>query len=230
MSEEIQNASPKTKNKRKAPIVIGIVAAVLVVAGAGFWVWHEQPSFCSAICHTPMDAYGKTYDGSQDFQGNKLDATEASSMLAYQHANLAGTTCMGCHVPTLSEQVGEGMAWLSGDYYITGTNANGDALIETRSLSDLTEARGVAKTEFCQNDTCHADTPDRESLIAKTEYLGTYNPHLMRHGEVDCGMCHKGHSQSVNVCTECHASAPVPDGWLDMASAQEKGVIPTVNK
>ena len=41
---------------RRWPIVVGVVAVVLVAAGAGFWVWHEQPGFCNAICHDPMDA------------------------------------------------------------------------------------------------------------------------------------------------------------------------------
>ena len=46
--------APKKRPKR-GWIVAGAVAAVIVVAGAGFWVWHEQPSFCNAICHSPMD-------------------------------------------------------------------------------------------------------------------------------------------------------------------------------
>ena len=49
MAEE-NNASqpgapaPKRKAKR-GWIVGGVIAAVIVVAGAGFWVWHETPSF-----------------------------------------------------------------------------------------------------------------------------------------------------------------------------------------
>ena len=53
--------APKKRPKR-GWIVAGVVAAVIVVAGAGFWVWHEQPSFCNAICHSPMDYYVETYD------------------------------------------------------------------------------------------------------------------------------------------------------------------------
>lgn len=48
--------APK-KPRRKGWIIAGVVAAVIIVAGAGFWVWHEQPSFCNAICHSPMDYY-----------------------------------------------------------------------------------------------------------------------------------------------------------------------------
>ena len=36
-------------------IVGVVVAVVLVCAGGGFYVWHNQPSFCNAICHEPMD-------------------------------------------------------------------------------------------------------------------------------------------------------------------------------
>lgn len=52
---EAEKAAKKA-GKKKWPIVVGVVAVVLIAAGAGFWVWHEQPSFCAAICHTPMDA------------------------------------------------------------------------------------------------------------------------------------------------------------------------------
>ena len=58
--EDAQAPSPKRKAKR-GWIIGGVVAAVIVVAGAGFWVWHETPSFCNAICHSPMDSYVDTY-------------------------------------------------------------------------------------------------------------------------------------------------------------------------
>ena len=45
----------KLARRKKRGIVVGVIVAVIVVAGAGFWVWHEQPSFCNAICHSPMD-------------------------------------------------------------------------------------------------------------------------------------------------------------------------------
>lgn len=217
--------------KKKRLITVSVVAVVVVVAIIGLLVWHEQPSFCSAICHTPMDAYGKTYDGHVDEFGNELTPEEADTMLAYAHSKyMGGITCMGCHEPVLSEQVSEGLKWVSGDYYIEGYNQDGDALLEPRSLADLTEARGVPAVEFCVNEKCHVTTPDREALIEKTKYLESeYNPHLERHEAITCGTCHKGHTQSVNYCTECHASAPVPDGWLSMSEAQEMGVIPEIN-
>ena len=43
---------------RKKLITCGvIIVVVLGAAGVGFWTWHETPSFCGAICHSPMDSY-----------------------------------------------------------------------------------------------------------------------------------------------------------------------------
>ena len=55
MSDSSQEKKPSAKKRtRKWPIVVGVVVVVLVAAGAGFLVWHEQPGFCNAICHSPM--------------------------------------------------------------------------------------------------------------------------------------------------------------------------------
>ena len=55
---EAAGASPAPqRHGRGTAVVVAVVAAILVVAGVGMWVWHEQPSFCGAICHTPMDNY-----------------------------------------------------------------------------------------------------------------------------------------------------------------------------
>ena len=51
--------SPKRPVQKKW-IVLGVVVAVIVVAGAGFWAWHNTPGFCNAFCHSPMDAYVET--------------------------------------------------------------------------------------------------------------------------------------------------------------------------
>ena len=60
-----------------------VVVAVAIIAGAGLWVWHEQPSFCAAICHVPMDPYLETYD--EQFQGrNRKYYTITDSGRHYQ--------------------------------------------------------------------------------------------------------------------------------------------------
>ncbi len=87
---------------RKTGITIAVVAVVLVAAIGGLWVWHEQPSFCNAVCHDPMDSYV------EDWQ-------EGSTLMAARHSE-AGVTCLQCHEPEIAEQVSEVVAWVSGDF------------------------------------------------------------------------------------------------------------------
>lgn len=236
MENETKQASEKRpRSKKKAGIVAGVVAAVVVVAGAGFYVWHEQPSFCNAICHIPMDAYVESYlDGEYDKYGVALESEEAKNgMLAYMHGHsLTGQSvdCLGCHVPTLQEQISEGIGWVTGGYEVIPQNLQGQWPLATRSLDDLVEARGLESGSlFCMNDGCHVtssgDPMTREDLIAETADLSeARNPHEEPHGEVACGDCHKAHTQSVNACSECHDDAPLPEGWLSVSAAkiQEK--------
>lgn len=196
------------------PIVVGTVALVLVVAGMGFWVWHEQPSFCGAICHTPMDPYVQTYDqplgaAGVDKWGNQVEDT--SSMLAVAH-KASGKTCLDCHVPTLGEQMAEGATWVTGGYGVPLAEAG---------LEGLTAARGLEPDEFCMNDACHSLT--RDDLANATADLAR-NPHLAYHGDISCGQCHKAHRASVNYCSQCHADAETPAGWL---TAKESALLPT---
>lgn len=39
------------------------------------------------------------------------------------------------------------------------------------------------------------------------------------HEELECTTCHKAHRASVMYCTQCHAQAEVPEGWLSMAES-----------
>ncbi|MDY2625194.1 MAG: cytochrome c3 family protein [Coriobacteriales bacterium] len=228
-------AKPKKAKmrKKKKLTIAGVVVGVVIVACVGFGVWHETPGFCGAICHTPMDPYLATYEtGTHDKLGNELTPTEASSMLSYKHKPyMGGMRCMDCHKPVIGQQVSEGTNWITGNYAVAGTNALGQTYLESRSLADLSEGIGVKEDEFCLNSGCHVATPDRKALFEKTKYLESeYNPHSQRHGDIDCSQCHKAHTQSVNYCTECHATAPVPDGWLTMDEAREKGVVTTPSK
>ena len=140
---EAAGASPAPKRRgRRTAVVAAVVAAILVVAGVGMWVWHEQPSFCGAICHTPMDNYLTTYESdlnspATDKWGNEV--ADPHTMLAAYHGKL-GNDCMDCHVPTLSEQIGEGAAWVAGNYNFP--------LVE-RTASELTKASGRDADELC---------------------------------------------------------------------------------
>lgn len=210
-AESTAKPSPTSKRKRtRTAIIAGVAVAIVIVAGAGFWVWHEQPSFCGAICHTPMDNYLATYEAdlnepTTDKWGNEV--TDPHSMLAAYHGKL-GNTCMDCHIPTLGEQVSEGGAWLTGNYAFP--------LVE-RTANELTETSGREPDELCLNEACHNIT--RDDLVEKTAEMGIYNPHEAHHMELECTTCHKAHRASVMYCTQCHAQAEVPEGWLSMGES-----------
>lgn len=220
-SANTSNDTPKKKkSKKKLGLVIGVIAAVVVVAGVGFFVWHEQPSFCNAICHTPMDAYLPTYESDPnasgiDKWGNKVEY--ASSMLAPTHRAQNENTCLSCHVPTISEQVNEGVAWVTGNYE-TVTTQTGMQVVPEKSLKDLTAASGKKPDEFCLNSSCHNMT--RQQLIEVTADYER-NPHMPQHGEVMCSECHKAHRASVNYCSKCHSDSPIPEGWLNQTASDK---------
>ena len=208
-----QPAAKRPMEKRKRlGITLGCIAVVLVVAGAGFMVWHEQPSFCNAICHDPMDPYLPTFEATPgqpatDKWGNEVE--DAGSMLAAVH-NQVGKTCMDCHVPQLDEQMTEGAEWVTGNY---------DSPLGERTSTQLVEARGLENSdEFCMNTSCHPY--GRDELVKKTAWMGKINPHTPQHGEQKCTTCHKAHRASVNYCTQCHTDAVVPDGWLSYTDSK----------
>lgn len=201
------------KKKPKKLVIIGVVCLAIVALGIGFWTWHEQPSFCSAICHDPMDPYLPTYEAESgqaavDKWGNEVP--DGSLMLASYHRSVADATCLTCHQPVLSEQVGEALTWVSGDFYTP---------LDERTLGDLMEARGGDDDEFCLNPSCHDMTRSDLEQLTASEY--EFNPHASQHGKQDCTACHKAHRQSVLLCTECHTEAVVPEGWLSAAEGRQ---------
>lgn len=211
-SRSEESVAPKRKDNRLK--VVGIVAGVIVVLGIAGFVWHEQPSFCSAICHTPMDGYLQTYEAklgqsATDKWGNTV--ANASGMMASVHREKAGSTCLSCHQPVMSEQVTEGMEWVSGNYY---------APLSERSLTDLVQARGVNSQQFCLNSDCHNMTYD--DLAQATSNM-TYNPHETHYDGLECSDCHKAHRASVYYCTKCHSDAAdeMPEGWITYSESQE---------
>lgn len=220
MQESKESASETAARRpRRKLVVAGVVAAVALVACASLWVWHEQPSFCGAICHTPMDPYLSTYEAevgqeATDKYGNTVE--DASGMLAATHRVEAGSSCMDCHVPTMSEQVSEGMSWITGSYTLV-SGGSGSGVLEERSMDDLAEARGADGEQFCLNKACHANDDGtamtRDDLIAATSDLAL-NPHVIEHDELACTDCHKAHRASVMQCSLCHLEAEIPEGWV----------------
>jgi hypothetical protein len=103
-NDENSTQKPRRKRSRKKLwITLGIIAVALVGLFAGGWTWHEQPSFCNAICHQPMDSYVEGY-----YSG---DAT----LLVAAHEE-AGERCLTCHEPTIGEQLAEVGTWVTGAY------------------------------------------------------------------------------------------------------------------
>ncbi len=230
-----ETAAEKSKpsgdlKKKRTRVTIGVVVAVLVVAGIGGFVWHEQPGFCNAICHTPMDGYLETYEaqaGQQatDKWGNTV--ANASGMLASVHKNNdSKATCMSCHKPVLSEQLSEAGSWITGDYTLVATESKPSGTLAERDSEQLTEARGVDGKEFCLNESCHNMT--LEDLTKKTQVesddpaVQIRNPHSWEHGTQQCTDCHKAHRASVLTCSECHADMELPEGWI---SVQEERAL-----
>ena len=216
--QQASAASPEAKrgkgmSSRKKIAVVGVVVVIVVAIGAGMFAWHEQPSFCGAICHSPMDSYLKTYESQSgqtgvDKWGNQV--SDSSSMLASVHSQY-GKTCLDCHKPVLSEQMSEGVEWLTGSY---------NSVLTERTTSQLIAASGsVDSDEFCMNSSCH--NYSREDLEKKTSWMGKINPHTPQHGEQKCSTCHKAHRQSVMYCTQCHTEAVVPDGWVDYTTSKQ---------
>ena len=217
---EAEAAPQPNKSKKKLGIIAGVVAAVIVVAGAGFWVWHETPGFCGAICHTPMDPYLATYEAepgeaSIDKWGNEV--SDAKAMTASYH-RIAGATCLDCHESNLSLQIAEGMSWITGSYEVKANETYGVVAVE-RSIDELAEAVGKDGETICLNEACHNMTRDNLAALTADEH-GHRNPHVDQHGNTTCSDCHKAHRASVNDCSRCHADSKIPEGWLTAAQSK----------
>lgn len=189
-------AKASKRARRKWPIAVGVVAAVLVAAGAGFWAWHEQPSFCNAVCHEPMDAYVEGY------------CNDASQM-AYTH-QMAGATCLQCHEPKIDEQIGEALVWVRGDF----TMGEDGKLSTVGVRSDVKMCAGAGCHDF---DEVAAATEDWGGKAG-------VNPHDSHQGyALDCSSCHTAHGQSYMYCNTCH-DYEVPDGWAVPVKSEPAGM------
>lgn len=179
-------SQPSSKKRRKKwPIAVGVCAAVLVVAGAGFLVWHEQPSFCNAICHSPMDPYVEGY-------------YEDAGLNSYAH-QVENVTCLQCHEPKLDEQIQEGLHWVAGDFEVD----------ETGMLKTVGVRSDAA---MCATEGCHNFD---EVVAATENWGGEegVNPHESHQGyAIDCSNCHVVHGQSMMYCNTCH-DYEVPEDW-----------------
>lgn len=58
--------------KKRWPVVVGVIVAVLVVAGIGGFAWHNTPSFCGTVCHSSMSEHVDNYYGTDSTNGAGL--------------------------------------------------------------------------------------------------------------------------------------------------------------
>jgi hypothetical protein len=94
----------RLKKIRPVTIAFVAVAAVLVIGGAaaGMLVWHEQPTFCAALCHI-MQPYE--------------DGWASSEYEAHLHA-VEEVECLDCHESSVRQQMDELTKFVAKDYKI----------------------------------------------------------------------------------------------------------------
>ncbi|HBT95565.1 MAG TPA: hypothetical protein DEB24_05545 [Coriobacteriia bacterium] len=244
--EEEVSETPEEKPKKKRSLkfkilmVAIIVVAVLGVAGGSVYlIFHDNPNFCNAVCHTPMDPYVESYLEGTSVNANEKNLTADLSVVFHknQQANGKDILCVTCHDSGIIENMREGVAWVTGSY-------------ELPLEMHLSSAQGVGDkygVEFCLKSGCHTNDAGQPIEDAKALQASTadekVNPHLMsapseidqmQHekyyvegGLLDCSSCHQTHEQSVMLCTECHSEgldgeariATVPEGWLTFAES-----------
>lgn len=221
-SEESKAPAAKKRRSRNRKLAItGVVVVALAVVGVGMMVWHEQPAFCSAVCHIEGD-YVDNYMQDQgvvgtDKYGNEVSNTNA--MMAVLHRNTLATAkpeivCVDCHVPNVSELAHDGANFVTGNYMMPRNE---------RSASALMSWDGKSGESFCANESCHVyllgdDGELSYDKLEKVTASNDFNPHEQHHANLslECTDCHKGHRASTVVCTGCHEHADVelPEGWV----------------
>lgn len=229
LKEATPEVEPKPKRKgRKKLAIVGVVVVVFVVVGAGMMVWHEQPSFCSTMCHIE-GTYVENYLQEQGVPGTDKygnDVSNTNAMMAVRHRSTEATAkseilCVDCHVPNFVELAHDGVNFVSGNYPMPR---------DERSSSGLMSWDDKPGEDFCANENCHVyllgddGHLDYAKLEASTKSR-EFNPHEQHHEmlSLDCTDCHKGHRASTVVCTGCHQheDVAVPDGWLTYDESQE---------
>ena len=172
---------PFNLKKFKQPKFIFILClAVLFCGGISYAIMEKvsaTPSFCAG-CHN-MQPYYNSYT--------------SGDLLAKKHAD-AGVTCHDCHEPSLTQQMDEGVKFVTGNY---------ENPMPTYNFTN----------EECLK--CH----NFDDVKTATANLGLENPHDSVHNEngepPQCDDCHSVHHlQSAQKCKTCHDVGWVlDDSW-----------------
>lgn len=162
-------SATRPRRKKRGLIVAASVIGVLAVAGIGLWEWHEQPSFCSTLCHSTMAHYYGTYEG--------------EGYLVAAHAE-AGITCLECHEPTVESQIEELKVQVSGDFstplksrevkndFCGGDDCHGEA-----TMAQMAEVTGDLEYN-----------PHDNHVVLGARCSGCHNMHAPQ--EMTCTQCH----------------------------------------
>ena len=225
--DETPQAAPAPKKKRNKLAIVGVIVVALAAVGVGMFIWHEQPSFCSTMCHIEQ-TYVDNYMQEQGVAGTDKygkDVSNTNAMMSVLHRATKATAkpevlCVDCHVPNIEELAHDGMNFVSGNYSLPR---------DERTLARMMTWDGLPGESFCANERCHVyllgddGKLDYNKLEASTK-TRVFNPHEQHHENLtlDCAACHKGHRASVVVCTGCHEheNVQVPDGWLTYDESQ----------
>lgn len=198
-------AADRKEGKKKISkwLMIGVPVVVVLAAGAagGLW-WHEQPSFCSALCHSTMTPYYETY--------------QADDMLAGAHAKL-GIRCIDCHHATIGDQINELKVQVGGkvesplsqrefpNEFCSGDDCHGAA-----SLEEVATLTGMLQPNPHDND-----------VYTVGECTACHNMHapegIIWSVDSQCSECHVNQAASLQdsaklasthqgqTCVDCHA-------------------------
>jgi hypothetical protein len=205
---------PKKRGKAKIVILAVVIVVVLLFGGGGavYATQHSNPAFCNVVCHTPMDPYVASYQNGTSINPLQTGLTAPLSVTIHKDAG-QDIVCVTCHTDGLDTTIGEGISWLTGDYSVPLENL-------TLTLKEPKEHQRAA-VETCLRSGCHEGISSLEDLKASTADLKR-NPHDSHNGDQDCTTCHQTHEQSVAWCTQCHADATIPDGWLTYTEQQKQ--------
>lgn len=179
-----QADAPQAKRRKKWPIALAVVVVVAACAGGGMWVWHEQPSFCAAICHDTMNSY--------------VESWEDSSYTVHAHAE-QGIACLDCHKPVLSEQVQEAVKQVSGDYTLPLAKMEVD---DSFCLRDGCHTRADVE----QGTATMEVDGTKVNPHTQTVNAAATNPHDGSGEQPACSECHTMHraSKGMDYCYSCH--------------------------
>lgn len=188
---------PMTPEKKKK-LIVALVAALVVFGALGVagWKWHEMPSFCNAICHSPMDRYVEGYYSGDD------------TLLITKHAG-AGIECLECHHPGIETQIMEVTHWVSGNFY--------DPLYKRNLGNDFCLDPNCHPFTYQDLEQATADLPFNPHSLQHGEQQCASCHRMHDQSVLYCTQCHNEAAQLID-------SNSTTKGWLTVDQAKEQGL------